>query len=123
MARCRSTWRFQGEVAVGVTADGPAGQFYSLVYVLYRNDDSLPLVPGASFKAAELRAGVTWKVPDGYRCEFELTTTGSAAIETKITLNQEPAECNPGRHCQGPCAPTGSAGLAGSWAVTGTRTA
>jgi hypothetical protein len=118
MPRCTDYWRRYGDVTVGVTATGTASQFYSLVYVLYRKDQDLPLTAGGSFNSTQLREGVSWAVPEGHRCEFELVTTSNAAINTQITLNDAPAVCTPGSHCQGACAPSGAAGLAGAWTVT-----
>lgn len=122
MPRCRDTWRRRGDVQVGVRATcADSNQFYSLTYVFTRNDASLRLQPGGSFNSAQLAQGVGWTVPEGYRCRFEILTTGNRAIDTEISLNGEVAVCNPGRHCQGACTPSGAAGICGNWAVTGTR--
>ena len=122
MPRCEDSWRFNGDVEVGVTATGAnQAQQYSLVYVLYRNDPAASLLPGGSFSSAQLRQGVQWTVPEGFRCEFELLTTSNGAIATQISLRGTTATCNPGSHCQGACTPSGEAGLAGFWSVTGAR--
>jgi hypothetical protein len=119
MSRCQDQWRRGGDTTVGVTAKcSDPNQFYSLTYVFYSSDPARSLLPGGSFDSTELAAGVAWQVPEGYRCLFEILTTGNKAIDTKIDLNGEAAECHAGFHCQGQCIPTGPAGLAGRWAVT-----
>jgi hypothetical protein len=106
---------------VGVKATCQDQQFYSLTYVFDSNDKQLPLLAGKSFNSTKLTLGVGWKVPAGYRCRFEILTVGNQPIDTVITLNGVPAACNSGRHCQGACTPSGAAGIAGRWAVTGVR--
>ncbi|MEM7353930.1 MAG: hypothetical protein AAF657_24225 [Acidobacteriota bacterium] len=122
MPRCMDWWRFSGDTVVGMTASSadPAQQ-YSLIYMLFNRDRTAERLPGGSFDSAQLRQGVQWTVPEGYRCELQLVTTSNGAIDTQISLRGAPATCNPGTHCQGPCTPVGAAGLAGSWAVTAAR--
>lgn len=121
--RCRDTWRRSGATTVGVKATcADSSVFYELSYEYLRNDPDLPILHGETFPSNELRKGVSWHVPEGYRTVFQLRTTSNKAIDTEIELDGEVAECHPGRHCQGVCAPSGAAGIAGDWSVTAAKT-
>lgn len=123
MPRCMYDWRRGGTVTIGVTATcDDADQFYSLTYVFHpRPDLEVPLLEGGTFDSEQLRAGVSWQVPEGYRCAFQLVTTGNQAIDTEITLDGTSPDCVPGTHCQGACVPSGTAGLAGYWTLSAVR--
>lgn len=119
MPRCRDRWVRPGptRIRIKATCQDP-NVFYQLSYTLQRVSEELPVLAGGSFTSGELTAGAGWEVPAGYKSDFTLISTGNKPIETEIEFDGQPAECNPGRHCQGACVPSGPAGIAGDWDVT-----
>jgi len=122
MPRCRDTWVRRGDTVVWIkVTSNDSKVFYSLSYNLLRVAPELAVKQGKDFTSKQLAKGVQWTVPEGYRCEFTLVTTSNKALDTEIKINDVGVECHSGRHCQGKCAPSGSAGIAGDWAVTAAR--